>query len=69
MDNSRYPKALSDATQMYENKIAELSKQLKDEQTHSEDLKEQLDSAKKLISDNQGSMKQVNFYPYTVDEW
>lgn len=67
MENSRYQKALLDTTQMYENKIAEMSKQLKDEQSHSEMLKEQLDSVKKLLSDNQVSM-QVNFNP-VVDIW
>ena len=56
MDNSRYQKALTDSTQMYEKKIAELSKQLKDEQTYCKGLEEQLDSATKLLSDNQSSM-------------
>ncbi|PON34472.1 Kinesin-like protein [Trema orientale] len=57
MDNSRYQKELAETTQMYENRIAELSKQVKDEHIHSKGLKEQLDSAKKLLSDHQSSMQ------------
>lgn len=62
MDNSRYQNELADTTQMYENKILELSKQLKDEHIHCEGLKEQLDSKKKLLSDHQSSV-QVRFIP------
>ena len=62
MDNSKYQKELTDTIQMHKNRIAELSKQLKDEKIHSEGLKEQLDSAKKLLSDHQSSM-QVRFIP------
>ena len=60
MKNSTYQKVLADTTQMYENKIAELVKQLQDEQAHFECPEEQLYSAKKLLSDHQNS-KQVNF--------
>lgn len=60
MENSTYQKVLADTTQMYENKIAELVKQLQDEQAHFECPEEQLCSAKKLLSDHQNS-KQVNF--------
>ncbi|KAL5569393.1 hypothetical protein UlMin_025968 [Ulmus minor] len=57
MEKSAYQNALADTTRMYENKIAELSKQLKDERTHSDVLKEQLDLTKKLVSDHQNSMQ------------
>lgn len=62
MENSTYQKALADTTQMYEKKIAELFKQMKDDQTRIEDLEEQLDLTKKLLSDHQNLM-QVNFIP------
>lgn len=59
MEHSTYQKALADTTQTYENKIAELMEQLEDEHSHFEDLKEQVNLAKKLRH-QQSSMK-VNF--------
>lgn len=53
-------KVLADTTQMYENKIAELAKQLPDEHARFECPEEQLYLAKKFLSDHQNS-KQVNF--------
>ncbi|KAM6584399.1 hypothetical protein CsatB_011401 [Cannabis sativa] len=57
MENSRCQKELADTTQMYEERISDLSRQLKNEHIHCEDLKEQLDSARKLLSDHQSSMQ------------
>ena len=42
MKNSTYQKVLADTTQMYENKIAELVKQLQDEHARFECPEEQL---------------------------
>ncbi|CAL5360959.1 unnamed protein product [Camellia sinensis] len=50
-------KALADTTQMYEKKIAELMKQLEEQQARSESAEEQLDVMKKLLSDHQKSMQ------------
>lgn len=60
MENSTHQKVIADTTQMYENKIAELVKQLQDEHARFECLQEQLYLSKKLLSDDQNS-KQVNF--------
>ncbi|KAF3434013.1 hypothetical protein FNV43_RR25116 [Rhamnella rubrinervis] len=57
MENSTYQKALADTIQMYEKKIAELFKQMKDDHTRIEDLEEQLDLTKKLLSDHQNLMQ------------
>lgn len=42
---------------MYEKKIAELVKQLKDEQTRAEIVDEGLDALKKLLNDSQRTIK------------
>jgi hypothetical protein len=42
---------------MYEKKIAELVKQLEDEHAHFEGAEEQLDLAKRLLSDHQNSIQ------------
>lgn len=47
-EDSLYHKALADTTQMYENKIAELLKQIQDEHAHFQGAEEQLDLAKRL---------------------
>lgn len=58
LHNSSYQKVLADTTQMYEKKITELIKQLEIEHARSESAEEQVDIMKKLISDNQKSIKQ-----------
>ncbi|KAF5467065.1 hypothetical protein F2P56_016929 [Juglans regia] len=57
MENSRHQKALADTTQIYEKKIAELVKQLQDEHAHFEVAEEQLDLAKRLLSDHQKTIQ------------
>lgn len=64
MENSTYQKALADTTQMYERKIAELFKQIKDNCTRIEDLEEQLGLTKKLLSAHQ-NLTQVSDIPIT----
>lgn len=64
MENSTYQKALADTTQMYERKLAELFKQIKDNCTRIEDLEEQLGFTKKLLSDHQ-NLTQVSNIPIT----
>lgn len=59
MEHSTYQIALADTTQMYENKIAELMEQLEDEHSRFEDLKEEVNLAKKLR--HQQSSIKVNF--------
>lgn len=54
-------KVLADTTQMYEKKIAELTKQIEDERSRSESVEEQLDLMKKLLSENQKSIQVCNF--------
>ncbi|XP_021727378.1 kinesin-like protein KIN-UC isoform X1 [Chenopodium quinoa] len=56
-ENSTYQKALADTTQMYENQIAALIEQLKDEQARYERAGNQSDVLKALLSDHEGSMK------------
>ncbi|CAI9091153.1 OLC1v1026100C1 [Oldenlandia corymbosa var. corymbosa] len=53
MENSRYQKALAESTQMYEGKIAKLSKQVADEHSRFTDAEEQLNSVRNLLSDQQ----------------
>lgn len=60
MENSRYQKALAETTQMYEGKIAQLSKQFAEEHSRSIDAEEQLNSVKKLLNEQQSLVK-VNF--------
>ncbi|KAM4104820.1 hypothetical protein ACJW30_06G187200 [Castanea mollissima] len=55
MENSTRQKVLADTTQMYENNIAELVKQLQDERARFECPQEQLYLSKKLLSDHQNS--------------
>lgn len=42
---------------MYEKKIAELIKQLKDEHVHAKSVEEQLDAMKKLLNDAQKTIQ------------
>ncbi|KAE7997005.1 hypothetical protein FH972_001680 [Carpinus fangiana] len=56
-ENSQYQKVLADTTQIYEKKIAELVKQLQDEHDLFEGAEEQLDLAKRLLSDHQNSIQ------------
>ncbi|EXB96208.1 Armadillo repeat-containing kinesin-like protein 1 [Morus notabilis] len=58
LESSTYQKVLADTTQMYEKKMAELVKQLKDEQTRAEIVDEGLDALKKLLNDSQRTIKQ-----------
>ncbi|KAK8999320.1 hypothetical protein V6N11_070494 [Hibiscus sabdariffa] len=53
LENSTYQKVLADTTQMYEEKIAELIKQLEVERARSGSVQEQLDAMKKLSDDHQ----------------
>ncbi|KAK2634074.1 hypothetical protein Ddye_028866 [Dipteronia dyeriana] len=57
IENSTYKKALVDNTQMYEKKITDLNKKLEDKQAGFEVAEEQLDLAKRLLSDYQNSMQ------------
>lgn len=57
MENSTYKKALVDNTKMYEKKIIELNKKLDDEHACFEGAEDQLDPAKKLLSDYLSSMQ------------
>lgn len=53
---------MADTTQMYEKKITELIKQLEIEHARSEGAEEQVDTMKKLISDNQKSIEVFTLY-------
>ncbi|KAB1219034.1 Armadillo repeat-containing kinesin-like protein 1 [Morella rubra] len=55
MENARHQKALSETTQIYEKKIADLVKQLQDEHACFEGAEEQLDLAKRLLNDHHKS--------------
>ncbi|XP_030550484.1 kinesin-like protein KIN-UC isoform X2 [Rhodamnia argentea] len=57
MKHCSYQKTLDGTTQMHEKKIADLMKQLEDEHGRFEAVEEQLDLAKKLLSDYQSSMQ------------
>ncbi|KAG6734387.1 hypothetical protein I3842_01G270400 [Carya illinoinensis] len=57
MESSRHQNALVDTTQIYEKKIAELVKQLQDEHARFEVAEEQLDLAKRLLTDHQKTMQ------------
>ncbi|KAK0592250.1 hypothetical protein LWI29_015750 [Acer saccharum] len=59
IENSTYKKTLVDNTQMYEKKITDLNKKLEDEHAGFEVVEEQLDTAKKLLSDYQNSMQEI----------
>ncbi|XP_048326155.2 kinesin-like protein KIN-UC isoform X8 [Ziziphus jujuba] len=57
LESSTYQKVLADTTQMYEKKIAELIKQLKDEHAHAKSVEEQLNAMKKLLNDSQKTIQ------------
>ncbi|KAL0557260.1 hypothetical protein IC582_005786 [Cucumis melo] len=57
-ENSAYKKALAEAAQRFEKKIAELTKQLEDKNAHVEVIEEQLHSAKSCLSNHQNSMQE-----------
>lgn len=59
MESSRHQNALADTTQIYEKKIAELVKQLQDEHARFEVAEEQLDLAKRLLTDHQKTMQVI----------
>nr|XP_048326148.1 kinesin-like protein KIN-UC isoform X1 [Ziziphus jujuba var. spinosa] len=58
LESSTYQEVLADTTQMYEKKIAELIKQLKDEHAHAKSVEEQLNAMKKLLNDSQKTIQQ-----------
>lgn len=58
VETSTYQKVLADTTQMYEKKISELMSNLDDERERSNNVDQQLDSMKKLLSDHEKSMEQ-----------
>ena len=60
LENSTYQQVLADTTQMYEEKIAELIKQLGDERARSETAEEQLDAIKILLSDSEQKIQVRN---------
>lgn len=53
MDISTYQNVLADTTQMYEKKVAELTKQLEEEHLRTSGAEEELCSLKKLLSDQE----------------
>ncbi|WOL00045.1 armadillo repeat-containing kinesin-like protein 1 isoform X2 [Canna indica] len=57
LENSTNQKAVSDKTKIYENKIAELIKQLEDESSRSANLEEQLSAMRKCFSGNKNSVQ------------
>ncbi|KAJ8766097.1 hypothetical protein K2173_020613 [Erythroxylum novogranatense] len=59
VDNSTYQKALADSKQVYEMKIADLTKQLDDERVHFGNSEQQLDLTQKLFIDCQKSLQQL----------
>ncbi|GLT70162.1 hypothetical protein SLA2020_422590 [Shorea laevis] len=59
LENSTYQKALADTTQMYERKIAEFIKKLEVEHAKSDSSYEQLDAMKKILSDHQREIQQL----------
>ncbi|GMQ09884.1 hypothetical protein CsSME_00053106 [Camellia sinensis var. sinensis] len=54
-ENSTYQKALSDTTQMYEKKIAELKQELDDGHAYFKGVEEELDITKMQLRDHQNS--------------
>ncbi|XP_050156087.1 kinesin-like protein KIN-UC isoform X2 [Malus sylvestris] len=58
LESSMYQKVLADSTQMYEEKIAKLIKQLDDEHARAESTEEQLDLTTKLLTDGQKTIQQ-----------
>ncbi|XP_020536971.1 kinesin-like protein KIN-UC isoform X2 [Jatropha curcas] len=59
VENFTYQKALTETTQLYEKKIAELVKQLENEHARFEGVEQQLDLANKLHSDYQDSIQDL----------
>ncbi|XP_050210696.1 kinesin-like protein KIN-UC isoform X2 [Mercurialis annua] len=59
VENSKYQKVLTETTQLYEKKIAELIKQLEDEHVRFEGVEEQLNLTNKLLGDRQDSMQDL----------
>nr|XP_011469637.1 PREDICTED: armadillo repeat-containing kinesin-like protein 1 isoform X2 [Fragaria vesca subsp. vesca] len=57
VESSTYQKILADTTQMYEEKIAKLMKQLEDEHTCSGSKEDQLDAMRKLLTDSQKTIQ------------
>ncbi|XP_030473054.2 kinesin-like protein KIN-UC [Syzygium oleosum] len=71
MEHCSYQKTLDETTQMYEKKIADLMKQLEDKHGRFEAVEEQLNLAKKLLSDSQSSMqgqKEINELNMKLEE-
>ncbi|XP_023764695.1 kinesin-like protein KIN-UC isoform X1 [Lactuca sativa] len=58
VETSTYQKVLADTTQMYEKKISELMSQLDDERERSNNIDQQLNSMKNLLSGHEKSMEQ-----------
>ncbi|KAK6929165.1 Kinesin motor domain [Dillenia turbinata] len=58
LESSTYQKVLADTTQMYERKIAEMSKQLEGERVQSKSAQEQVDVLNKLSKDHQKLIQQ-----------
>ncbi|KAB2595950.1 armadillo repeat-containing kinesin-like protein 1 [Pyrus ussuriensis x Pyrus communis] len=58
LESSMYQKILADTTQMYEEKIAKLIKELDDERARAESIEKQLDETMKLLTDGQKAIQQ-----------
>ncbi|CAI9296151.1 unnamed protein product [Lactuca saligna] len=58
VETSTYQKVLADTTQMYEKKISELMSHLDDERERSNNIDQQLNSMKNLLSSHEKSMEQ-----------
>ncbi|KAM2157463.1 hypothetical protein ACFX1R_043037 [Malus domestica] len=58
LESSMYQKILADTTQMYEEKIAKLIKELDDERARAESTEKQLDETTKLLTDGQKAIQQ-----------
>ncbi|KAI7979421.1 Kinesin-like protein KIN-UC, partial [Camellia lanceoleosa] len=61
-------KVLADTNQMYEKNIAELMKQLEEQQAYSKSAEEQLDVMKKLLTDHQKSMQENSTYQKALSD-
>lgn len=64
MENSRNQQALAETTQMYEAKIAGLTQQVDEVRARFVDAEEQLNLAKKLLSDQQKSVQVTFLWSY-----
>ncbi|KAH0979959.1 hypothetical protein GBA52_007136 [Prunus armeniaca] len=58
LESSMYQKVLADTTQLYEEKIAKLTKQLEEEHDRAERAEEQLDAMKTLLTEGQKTIQQ-----------